>query len=490
MTVLLAACLAPFVVALAALPCRRPRALRLVTLAGAALELALVAAALSLPSGRAALGAYLALDAVGRVLVALVGGVGALSTVDSLLYWSDELRLYGPEAAALGRGVPRVRQYFFWQQAFIGTMLVAAASANLGVSWVAIELTTITSAVLVGFDGGARAMEAAWKYVVLCSVGLALALLPVIVFYALAGGGGLGALNWSSLHAGAAHFPAGPVRLAFLFALVGFGTKAGLAPLHTWLPDAHSEAPAPVSALLSGVLLATVLCTLVRICGVTAASLGPAFPFHLLLGAGLLSVAVATPFLLLQDDLKRLLAYSSVEQIGLVAIGFGLHTPLSTAGAVLQLLVHGLAKSGLFFTAGHIWHGAGTKRLSRLRGLGRQAPALAAAFLFGTFTLAGLPPFGMFLSELAILESAFASHPAPALLLVALLGVIFTGLAFYSARAVFGGTAGRPYRTPPALALVLAVPAVLSVAVGLWVPSVVRHSLTAVTALLLGGRPL
>jgi len=490
MSVLLAACVVPFVVGAAVPACRRPGALRLLALGGAVLDLVLVVAALAWPGGGSALDGYIRLDPLGRVLLALAGGVGAFSTGDSLLHWADELRLYGPEAAALHRGVPRVRMYFLWHQFFLGSLLFAAVSANLGVSWVAIELTTITSAVLVGFEGGARAMEAAWKYVVLCSVGLALALLTVIVLYALAGGGGLPALDWTALQAAAVHFPAGPAKLAFLFALVGLGTKAGLAPLHTWLPDAHSEAPAPVSALLSGVLLATVLCTLVRVAGVTAGAVGPAFPFHLLLGAGALSVAVATPFLLLQDDLKRLLAYSSLEQVGLMAVGFGLHSPLAAVGAVLQVIVHALIKSGLFFAAGHVWHGVGTKRLSRLRGLARRAPLLAAALAFGILTLGGLPPFGMFLSEWAILQGAFAGRPAAAVLLLVLLGLIFAGLCFYVGRAVFGAPEGRRYRTTPAVALVLAVPAALSLVVGVWVPGVVEHGVTAAAALLLGGRPL
>lgn len=490
MSVLAAACTLPFAVGAAMPACRRPGALRLLALVGAAADLLLVAAAVAGFGAGPALWGYLRLDSLSRVLLAMVGLVGALSTTDSLLHWADELHLYGPEAAALGRGVPRVRLYFLWQQLFVGSLLFAAASANLGVSWVAIELTTVTSAVLVGFDRGPRAMEAAWKYVVLCSVGLALALLTVIVLYALGGGGGLPALDWSTLRAAAAHFPAGPARLAFLFALVGLGTKAGLAPLHSWLPDAHSEAPAPVSALLSGVLLATVLCTLVRVAGITAQAVGTTFPFHLLLGAGLISVAVATPFLLLQDDLKRLLAYSSVEQVGLMAIGFGLHSPLATAGALLQMVVHALVKSGLFFTAGHVWHGVGTRRLSRLRGLGRRAPLLGAALFFGTLTLGGLPPFGMFLSEWAILQGAFTWGAPEAVALLALLGAIFAGLTFYVGRAVFGAAEGRAHRTPTAAALLLAVPAVGSLIVGLWVPHAVQHGVAAAAALLLGGRAL
>lgn len=488
MTALLIGCCAlPFACAALAPFCRRGEPLRALVLAGAAALVALTAVVLLGGHGAVpAPHAGLRLDALSRLLLGVVAGGGALSMADSLLYWRDELTLHGADAAEIGRGVPRVRTYFVWHQLFLGSLMIAAASANLGVSWVAIELTTITSAVLVGFEGGARALEAAWKYVILCSVGLALALLTVIVLYALSGGGGLHALDWGSLQAAAAHFPAGPTKLAFLFALVGLGTKAGLAPLHAWLPDAHSEAPAPVSALLSGVLLATVLCTLVRLAGVTAAAVGPALPDDLLLGAGILSVAVATPFLLVQDDLKRLLAYSSVEQIGLMAIGFGLHSPLATSGALLQVAVHAAVKSGLFIAAGHLYHQVGTKRLSRLHGLGRRAPLLAAALILGVFTLGGLPPFGMFFSELAILQGAFAGDPTVALGLLLLLGVIFGGLAFYAARAVFGPPDGRRVATGPGVAAILAAPVAASLILGLWIPGGLAHGLTAAASLVLG----
>ncbi len=479
--------LVPFACGGAALLCPRPRSLQVVLGSGTGLLLLLSAFALvhPLPAGPG----LLQLDALARILLGAVVGVGSLSTLDSFAYWQEELALGGPDLHAIGRGLPRVRAYFFWQQAFLGSLVFAALSGNLGLSWVAIELTTITSAVLVGFSGGARAVEAAWKYVVLCSVGLGLALLTVILLYALAGAGGLHALDWASLRRVATSFPAGPARLAYLFALVGFGTKAGLAPLHAWLPDAHSEAPAPISALLSGVLLAIVLCTLVRVAGVIALATGPAFPFHLLLGAGLLSIAVATPFLVLQEDLKRLLAYSSIEQVGLMAVGFGLHTPLATLGALLQLVVHALTKSGLFFAAGRVLHVTGTQRLARLRALGRRAPALGAALLFGVLTLGGLPPFGMFFSELAILRGVLALDPALGLALLLLLGVIFAGLAFYVGRGVFGrgrqDHPGRKRRSPEAL-LVLGLPAALTIVLGLWVPRLVQRGLAAAAVLALG----
>ncbi len=483
-------CALPFACGGASLLCPRPMHLRAVLGVGATFTVLLAAVLVAVPAPPGP--GVLRLDALARILLGVVVAVGTLSTADSFAYWHDELALAGPDLHAIGRGLPRVRAYFFWQQAFLGSLLFAAASGNLGVSWVAIELTTITSAVLVGFSGGARAVEAAWKYVVLCSTGLALALLTVILLYALSGGGGLHALDWTSLQRAAASFPAGPAKLAYLFALVGLGTKSGLAPLHAWLPDAHSEAPAPVSALLSGVLLAIVLCTLVRVAGVTARATGPAFPYHLLLGAGVLSVAVAAPFLVLQEDLKRLLAYSSIEQIGLMAVGFGLHTPLAVLGAVLQLVVHALTKSGLFFAAGRVLHSVGSQRLARLRALGRRAPLLGAALLFGVLTLGGLPPFGMFFSELAILRGAIALNAGIGLLLLLLLAVIFAGLLFYTGRGVFGRADTHAPRARPSAEglLVLGLPAALSLIVGLWAPAVLLRGLHAAAALALGGRGL
>ncbi len=470
----------PLLTGCAALLCRRPRALRAVVGAGGGLGLGLAAWVLLGPAHQSAWGGLLRLDGLARVLLAVVAVVGALASADSFAHWSDDLALRGPDVAELGRGIRRVRVYFFWQQAFLASLLLAAVSGNLGLSWLAIELTTVTSAVLVGFSGSPRAVEAAWKYVVLCSVGLALALFTVILFYALAGGGGLGGLAWGALRAAAAAFSLGPAKLAFLFALVGFGTKAGLAPLHAWLPDAHSEAPAPVSALLSGVLLAVVLCTLVRIAGITAVVTRSAFPYHLLLGAGLLSVAVATPFLVLQDDLKRLLAYSSIEQVGLMAVGFGLHTPLATEGAVVQLVVHAFTKSGLFFTAGRILHEVGSQRLARLRALSRRAPLLGLAWLFGVFTLGGLPPFGMFFSELAILRAVMSVNAALGLALLGLLAVVFGGLFFYVGGGLFGpDRSERRLRPTVEAVVVLGLPAALSLVVGLWTPTAMAHGLVA-----------
>lgn len=481
----------PFACGSAALFCRSVRALLLTVRIGAAAGVALAALALVLPNAAPPPG-VLELDGLSRVLLAVTAAVGALSAAESFSYWAADLALGAAEPPP-GRGLPRVRGYFFWHQAFVGSLLAAALSGNLGLSWVAIEATTVTSAVLVGFAATREAVEAAWKYVVLCSVGLALVLLTVILFYALSGGGGLRALDWTALRSAAAAFPTGPAKLAYIFALVGLGTKSGLAPLHAWLPDAHSEAPAPVSALLSGVLLATVLCTLVRVAGITAAATGPALPFRLLLGAGVVSVAVATPFIMLQEDLKRLLAYSSIEQIGLMAVGFGCHVPVAAAGAVLQLIVHAFAKSGLFFAAGHVSARAGTHRLGRLHALARSAPLLGGALLFGVVTLGGLPPFGMFWSEIDILRGALAVDAGLGLALLLLLGAIFGGLLFHAGRAAFGTTRGRarrPSRLPPRAAAVLLACAIASVATGFVTPPAVSRGVSAAAAQSLGGPAL
>lgn len=380
----------------------------------------------------ALLGALLspALDGLGRLLVPLVAVVGVLTILASR----------GP-VHGIENGRQR-RMYFIWLQAFWWSLLLVALSRNLGLAWLGIELTTITSAVLVATSGHRSAAEAAWKYVILCSLGLLVALLGLLLIYGLysrAGYGALSGLDFTTLHAHARGLAPSVVRLAIIFLTIGFGTKIGFAPLHTWLPDAHSEAPAPASGLLSGVLLSLALVVLWRTDMALSPAAGPAFGKDLLLGFGMVTVLVATPFLLVQLDIKRLLAYSSMEQVGLIAIGLGIGTPLAVVGALVQLAVHALIKSGLFFVAGDVLHTFGGKKLPRFPGLLSSEPRLGWLWLFGMLTLAGLPPMPMFLSELAIIFSLFQQSAVLGSLLVLLLGAIFAGVAHYVIASSLGG---------------------------------------------------
>ncbi len=417
-----------------------------------------------------------ALDPLGRLLVPLVALVGGLTLLASR----------GPL-----HGLKSERQqrfYLLWLTAFWWSLLLVALSRNLGISWLGIELTTITSAVLVAISGQRAAVEAAWKYVILCSLGLLVALLGLLMIYGLnahAGDAALSGLDFRTLHAHARALLPGTVRVALILLTVGLGTKVGFAPLHTWLPDAHSEAPAPVSGLLSGVLLSLALVVLWRTELALAPAAGPGFGNDLLLAFGLLSVVVATPFLLVQLDIKRLLAYSSVEQMGLIAIGLGIGSPLAVAGALAQIAIHALIKSGLFFVAGDILQTFGSKKLPRFPGLLAAQPRLGWLLLLGMLTLAGLPPLPMFPSELAILIGLFSKSALLGWVLLLALGAIFVGLAHYVVASGLG--AKRPVRARSApgrswsgavLALSLAVP------LGWLLPTILYRSL----ALLAAGR--
>jgi hydrogenase-4 component F len=305
------------------------------------------------------------------------------------------------------------------------------------------------------------------------------------------------ALNWTVLRAAAPRLDPALIKLAFVFILIGFGTKAGLAPMHTWLPDAHSQAPTPVSALLSSVLLNCAVYGILRYHMVASAVLGPDFSGTLLIGFGLLSVAVAVPFILVQRDLKRLLAYSSVEHMGIVVLAIGIGGPLGLFGGLLHLLNHALAKALLFFTAGTLSQRYGTLQLSRMRGAIQVAPLAGTLLLLGGFAIVGSPPFNIFLSEFSILSAGFTRRVEwVSLLFLACIALIFAGMLFHLGRIVWGapppeadGAAApapaRPRRRPLELLLplVLAVPIV---GLGLYVPPPLTDVLQRVAALFQG----
>lgn len=434
----------PLAAALASALPLSPRALgRLAPAAG----LAILAA--GLPAARAALAAGplqagpFYLDALSAYMVAIVSLVSFAAALFSSGYMARE----HAEGAFDGG---RLRWYYFWFFTFITTMFLVLLAGNLGFLWVALEGTTLATALLVGFYHTRAAVEAAWKYVIVCTVGIAIALLGTILLYyaALPVAGSPGrALDWPSLVGMARSLDPGLVRLAFLLVLVGYGTKAGLAPMHTWLPDAHSQAPTPVSGLLSGVLISSALYAILRFYAVAAATLGPGYPSALLLGFGLLSIAVAAPFVVVQRDCKRLLAYSSVEHMGVVAAGLGLGgsggpgAALAAWGAVFHLLVHALAKAPLFFAAGNLAHAYGTRRTDRIQGAVRLLPLSGTALLLGAFAITGSPPFALFASEFAIVSGGFRQGALGAsILFLVLLAVIFGGMIHYAVRMTLGAS--------------------------------------------------
>jgi len=376
---------------------------------------------------------------------------------------------------------------------FLSTMTLVIVSDNLGLLWVAIEATTLASAPLIYFHRHHRSLEATWKYLLICSVGIGLALLGnfFLAVAATTHGGATIALSVPELRAHAASLHAPWLKGAFLFLLVGYGTKMGLAPLHTWLPDAHSEAPSVVSALLSGALLNCAFLGILRVLQVMAAAGLDTYARGMLTFFGLLSMAVAAAFVIAQADYKRLLAYSSVEHMGILALGVGLGGS-ATFGAMLHVLGHSLTKAMLFLLAGNILAAYRTKVARDVRGVMARIPVTGALWVAGLFAITGSPPFGTFTSEILILRGALEQgHVAIGALYLALLATVFIGMAATMSRMAQGeappGSAGSP-RGESRLAIVS--PLVLAAAVlalGLFIPSRLDHALRS-AALLLGPR--
>lgn len=334
----------------------------------------------------------------------------------------------------------KVRLYYFLFNLFCFSMLLVPAVNNLGMLWVAVEMTTLISAFLVGFYNSKESVEAAWKYIIICSVGIIFALLGTILFsYAFSLSGGMKSLNWSAMAAGAARMDKNILKIAFIFILVGYGTKAGLAPMHTWLPDAHSQAIAPISALLSGVLLKTALYAILRFGIIVIKGVGFSYFAHLMVLLGLISLGVSCGFILVQKDLKRLLAYSSIEHVGIIAIGFGLGSPLAVAGALLHVFNHAVAKSLMFFGAGNIVGAYRKHTMNAIRGVIKALPFTGIMVLLGVFALTGFPPFSLFVSEILIIIAAFTNGSyAIAAALLLFLAIIFGAFIYHFGKMLFG----------------------------------------------------
>lgn len=410
-------------------------------------------------------GNFLYADDLSGLLLLVVGLVG----LASLLYSLDYL---GRPGGAHELPLPRLRRYYALVFLFLFSMYLVAEANNLGVLWIALEGTTLVSALLVGYYHTRRAQEASWKYLILCSVGLAFALFGTLLLYVAAVhafGSGNADLNWTRLVASGAELDPGVVRVALVFLFVGYGTKAGLAPLHTWLPDAHSEAPTPVSALLSGALLNCAMYALLRIDAITVRIPDFTWTQWLFLLLGLLSVFLAALFLVVQRDLKRLLAYSSVENMGIIAVGLSFGGAAGIFASLYHLLNHAATKSAMFLIGGHVAVVARTKSLPEIQGALVAAPGTGLLLLFGGLALAGVPPFSMFSSEFLILSAGFArgDSVAAGLLLLGLL-VAFGALLWHLSRMLLGDP-HQPYDRSARLGVAasLGIGIVLAVALGL-----------------------
>ena len=338
-----------------------------------------------------------------------------------------------------------MRLYHVMFQLFMFTMLLALSTDNLGILWVAVEGATLATVLLVSLYRTPEAIEAAWKYFILCGVGIALALFGTVLLYFAAQRvvpDPATGLTWSVLYEIAPLLQPSIMSLAFVFLLIGYGTKVGLVPMHQWLPDAHSEGPTPMSAVLSGLLLNVALYAVVRlkmlVDGSLSGTTSPHMAGYLLMGFGMLSFLVAGLFLHRQRDIKRMFSYSSIEHMGLMTFAFGLGGPLATFGALLHMLVHSLTKSAIFITVGHATHIAGTQSIDHIRGLIRTQPAVGWLLLIGVAAIAGFPPFGVFTSEFLLLTATIQSQPWFTVALLGGLVVAFAGLFRHLHPMVYG----------------------------------------------------
>jgi len=480
---LFALLVAPPVVA-AALAVLAPRATVLVSRLNVATMPISVAAALWLAAGLVAggppavVGTTWRIDALSAMLALLV------SVVSTLAVWM------GPGLAP-GAGPARAEARLFrvYTNMFAATMLLAVTADNLGVMWVAIEASTVTSALLIPLHRTKASVEASWKYLLIGSVGIALALTGTVltfVDYASTGATVDLALNWTTLVTAAPGLHPEVARLAFVFLLVGFGTKAGLVPMHTWLPDAHSEAPAPLSAMMSGVLLAVALYALARWKTLVDLTLGTTFTETLLLIVGVATIALGSLSLVTQRDYKRLLAYSSIEHVGLACFGLALGAP-GLFAALFHVTGHALAKSVAFLLSGRILLRYGTHEIAAAPGVAEALPATGGLFAISVLALGGLPPFGLFLSEMLLVRAGWiAGREILTGVVLVLLLVAFGSLVHHTQRLLLGA--------PPAgvsvgervtwTTAVLALPLVALAWIGVSMPSGLRHLLTqAVEAL-------
>ncbi len=413
---------------------RRPIAAGAVVAAAAVLVVGAGTAFWTAGGGVVAAGNWLRIDALSGVMLIVIGAVGVIATWSGLGYIDDELEAGHTDATG-------ARRYGVLVPLFIAAMVLAVLANNLGLLWAAVEATTIVTAFLVGHRRTRQSLEATWKYVVICSVGIALAYLGTVLVNYAGKQSGIETLDWTELVVHADDLDPGVMRLAFALLVLGFGAKAGMLPLHSWLPDAHSQAPAPVSALMSGVLLPVAIYALARYRVIAVESVGQEFVRGLLITVALASLVLAAGLLVAQRDYKRLLAYSSIEHMALAAIGVAIGTPLAIAAMLLHIVGHGLGKAVLFCAAGEILAREGATRIDQVRGLFVRAPMLAGVFAVGLVALLGLPPFSLFVSEIALLRAGFAAGLSwvMAAVLVLLL-VVFVAISTKAAGMLFGAS--------------------------------------------------
>jgi hydrogenase-4 component F len=400
--------------------------------------LSTLVAAVFLLFERPPVGGYLFVDDLNVVFIVLSTFVGFTTSIFSASYIAHELET--------SRLTPRfLRFYHAMYQTLMFAMNLALTANNIGLLWVAVELATLTTVLMVGIYRTHEALEAAWKYFILGSVGIALALFGTILVYMAARpviGDGHDAMVWTALMEKAASFSPELLNVAFVFLMLGYGTKIGLAPLHAWLPDAHAEGPTPISAVLSGLLLNVALYALLRFKMLIAANPSTVAPGPLMVTLGLISLVFAAFMLYRRRDIKRMFAYSSIEHMGIITFAFGMGGPLANFAGLLHMTMHSLTKSAIFFAVGHVAQAKGTQRISEIRGLTESHPVLGWGLVMGVVAIAGLPPLGIFMSEFLIVTSTFAREPLLAIILAFGLLLASGALMLRLSEVAFGPATG------------------------------------------------
>jgi hydrogenase-4 component F len=479
----------PLVLTLLSLQTATPRLAGAATAVGAlttfGLCIVMAATVANGPHVVTALGGLFRLDALGAVFLVTVGLVYGLTALYTVGYLRPDEAL--PDFPAFNRNFLGLLNLFGW------SMLLVPVLNNLAGLWIAVELTTIFSALLVALEGTDTSLEAAWKYIIVASAGLALALLGIVLLYA-AGVPRLGTSylpDWTTMMAAGSHLDHRLVQLAFVVSLIGFGTKVGIVPLHTWLPDAHSEGPTPVSAMLSGALLVDALYAVFRLYAIAQHAGAGAPARDLLLGFGILTLVVAAFFVLQQRNYKRLLAYSSVENMGLLTVATAFGGPIALYGMLLHVLNHAATKSMVFFGAGSVLRRYETKQIDQVSGVIGVMPYTGPLLLIGILALGGMPPFSMFRSELLMLTGGFERQQyGAAAVFLAFVTLLFMGLLFHFSRMIWHpAPAAVPHGdTHPLMIAAMVLDCILVVGLGLGIPPPLHHLLLQAAGIL-GGRP-
>ncbi|MBI3308908.1 MAG: hydrogenase 4 subunit F [Candidatus Melainabacteria bacterium] len=435
------------------------------------------------------------IDALSALMIFLITLVSLLASIYSIGYMKNQIE-------EKIHNIWKLKGYYLLINIFIFTMLMVVSTNNIGVMWIAIEATTLVSAFLVGYYNKERPVEAAWKYIILCTVGIAFAMIGIILaYYAATEVGGVRelSLNWDYLIHIAHKLDPTFIKIAFVFILIGFGTKAGLAPMHSWLPDAHSEAPTPVSALLSGVLIKCGIYCILRFTVLTNIAVGKDFTSGLLLVFGLLSLIIATFFILIQHNVKRLLAYHSLEHIGIITCGLAFGTPIAVFGALIHMINHAMVKTLMFFTSGNLALKYHTKDMTHIRGAINVMPFSGTALLVGGLALAGSPPFSIFLSEFYILRGGIQSHHYIASgLFLLMLVIVFGGLSQHLLEMAIGpvsNTSGEVVtiakgEISKSSLLAIGIPLILVCLLGFYVPPPLFNLLNEATKIINLGHSL